>query len=179
MPPKNKNSDSDFVSYIRQRKYIPDFKTSVAQRIVECLKVGAERFPGQLLPFNLLHLAVLGGKQPLPLDHEDVQKIRGRMSDVRLKLQTQYSCNLVQARGLGVRATYSPDDIVSSGHHSVTKAVETAKVRLAKFTDLVDEDRLTSTENKVIMSNLNFASKHLSVSAFVSKLRPPQLPAKG
>jgi hypothetical protein len=122
----------------------------VYKRAAHCLDWCAKHYPYQWIGWNWLHQLILGTKRTAKLDSRDVMLLRGRASDVREVLRTQYGRTLTTNRELNaVRATVDSQDVLDSGEmEKHVETVATATRGMVRTAALVDPGKLKADTDR-------------------------------
>lgn len=140
--PRHKVMELDVQNYI---DVVLDLKLTIPARIAQALDYGAETAPGTIIPYNVLLQMVMGFAKLPRLGSEDVDRLRGKMTSAARVLHEKYGRGKHSIPGVGVRATFSDADRLTTEVPRKKKAAGAAMRSLTKSMGAINIKNVPNT----------------------------------
>lgn len=173
MSTRTKSKADTIKDILKEIKKFPlDVSMSVPKRMANCLVWAATACPGQFIPLNYLLQATMGYGRTPAINTKEVEQLKTRMYQVRKVLMNDYKLDMVTERGVGVRATFSSEDVAKHTLPKKVKRFENSRRSVEGTLQIVDSSKIQNKELKSWVNGLSPAFKALANSDLVKKLLP-------
>lgn len=153
----------------------PIEKASIPERVAHLLWEARKASPGEILPKNLVAKAVLGLPKTPPIDSDKTNLISRSVTAARAIMREKYGCSIHTEIGVGIRATTTADDQVSTRVTQAAIALESRARTLAAETSLVDPSEVKNEVNRKWLKNEVIPTvRKLEAEGRLQKLLPPK-----
>ncbi len=158
--------------------YSVNTKDPMSQRVAHFMDWSAKHHPGHYVPYNLILKAVMGYAKTPRLDSDEVERLRGKMQNVRKILLEKYSRTLDSQAGVGVRATTGSADVLVQALPKKMRQLLSAKNGVMQVAGLVDASQLPNTPEmkpwkEWLSRSVADVRKVIGSAEFERKLMPP------
>lgn len=127
-------------------EYKSPMEEKIPARVAHLLDWCAKKFPGVPIAWNIVVKAVMGYRSTPTLKGKESEAMAARASAIRTKLMSLYGRGLVNARGQGVRATVSDDDVANTQLRGNMQRLVSAKAATERTLEIIDTSKIKSKE---------------------------------
>lgn len=154
--------------------YRPDQKQQIVERAAHALDWAATRFPGQVVPYNLLLKGVMGYAKMPRLQSNEVDQLRKRTSRIRKLLEKVYGRALITVTGVGVRASVDSEDAIRNAVKPAGQRLERAAQLFKQRMGLVNPAEVKDKELQSWLRGAKAHVKQIDGGMFSNLAKPPK-----
>lgn len=116
---------------------------SIRGKIAELLIWAADNYPGEILTYEEITQVIYGLSKVPFSNSQQVLNTRGRMADVRDLLRKKYNRDLLNALGVGARASTDSADVLLISMPKAAATYERAAAKLEETASLINNAEVT------------------------------------
>jgi hypothetical protein len=159
-----------------RKDYVCKTEYSRPQRAAHCFAWCAKNYPGTLVPWTLVCMAINAYRKAPMATSKEVVSLRQSSSSIRKVLTTYYQMDLVSGPEITARATVDDEDTAKSALPARARRVQAANRGFVQTANLINPSKIKDPElRKWVSKSINDVMKIIDDPTFYQKLLPPKV----